>query len=45
MLREKGVMFEQYDMTDERGIATMAGVKGAWFKDSEGNILSVVQFE
>ena len=45
MLREKGVVFEQYDMTDEQGIATMAGVKGAWFKDSEGNILSVVQFE
>ena len=45
VLREKGVVFEQYDMTDERGIATMAGVKGAWFKDSEGNILSVVQFE
>ena len=40
VLREKGVVFEQYDMTDERGIATMAGVKGAWFKDSEGNILS-----
>ena len=43
-LREKGVVFEQYEMTDERGIATMGGVKGAWFKDSEGNILSVVQF-
>ena len=45
VLREKGVVFEQYDMTDERGIATMAGVKGAWFKDSEENILSIVQFE
>ena len=45
VLREKSVMFEQYDMTDERGIATMAGAKGAWFKDSVGNILSVVQFE
>ena len=44
-LREKGVVFEQYEMTDEQGIATMGGVKGAWFKDSEGNILSVVQFE
>ena len=32
-------------MTDEQGIANMGGVKGAWFKDSEGNILSVVQFE
>ncbi|MBS1255554.1 MAG: hypothetical protein MAG581_01363 [Deltaproteobacteria bacterium] len=44
-LREKGVVFEKYDMTDESGIATMGGVKGAWFKDPEGNILSVVQFE
>ena len=44
-LREKGVLFEQYEMTDEQGIANMGGVKGAWFKDSEGNILSVVQFE
>lgn len=48
-LREKGVVFEQYDLpgikTDEQGIAVMEGVKGAWFKDTEGNILSVVQFE
>ena len=44
-LREKGVVFEQYEMTDEQGIATMGPVKGAWFKDSEGNILSVIQFE
>ena len=44
-LREKGVKFEQYEMTDEQGIATMGPVKGAWFKDSEGNILSVIQFE
>ena len=44
-LREKGVVFEQYEMTDEQGIANMGGVKGAWFKDSEGNIISVVQFE
>ena len=44
VLREKGVVFEQYDMTDEQGIASMAGVKAAWFKDSEVNNLSVVQF-
>ncbi len=46
-LRAKGVVFEQYDMpglkTDELGIATMEGVKGAWLKDTEGNILSVFQ--
>ena len=44
-LLQKGFLFEQYEMTDEQGIANMGGVKGAWFKDSEGNILSVVQFE
>ena len=27
-LREKGVVFEQYEMTDEQGIANMGGVKG-----------------
>jgi catechol 2,3-dioxygenase-like lactoylglutathione lyase family enzyme len=46
-LRGKGVTFEQYDMpglkTDENGIADLAGEKGAWFKDPEGNILSVFQ--
>ena len=44
-LQEKGVVFEHYDMpglkTDERGIATMGTMKGAWFKDSEGNTLSI----
>jgi catechol 2,3-dioxygenase-like lactoylglutathione lyase family enzyme len=46
-LGEKGVVFEQYDMpglkTDGQGIATMEGTKAAWFKDTEGNILSVIQ--
>jgi catechol 2,3-dioxygenase-like lactoylglutathione lyase family enzyme len=47
-LTSKGVTFEQYDMpgmkTDARGIVEMApGEKGAWFKDPEGNILSVWQ--
>jgi predicted enzyme related to lactoylglutathione lyase len=48
-LREKGVVFEQYDLpdlkTDEDGIATMGPFKSAWFKDSEGNILSINEFE
>jgi catechol 2,3-dioxygenase-like lactoylglutathione lyase family enzyme len=46
-LREKGVVFEQYDApglkTDERGIAELGGVQAAWFKDSEGNILSITE--
>ena len=46
-LREKGVVFEHYDMpnlkTDERGIAEIEGVKGTWFKDPECNILSITE--
>jgi catechol 2,3-dioxygenase-like lactoylglutathione lyase family enzyme len=46
-LTAKGVTFEQYDLeylkTDERGIADVEGWKGAWFKDSEGNILAVAE--
>ena len=48
-LRERGVVFEQYDLpglkTDEHGIAAIGPAKSAWFKDSEGNILSIVEFE
>lgn len=46
-LRGRGITFEQYDLpglkTDERGIAEIQGVRGAWFKDPDGNILSVGQ--
>lgn len=42
---ENGVTFERYGLprlkTDERGIATLGSVKVAWFKDPDGNILSV----
>ena len=44
-LREKYVVFEKYEMSDKQGISSMGPVKGAWFKNREGNILSVVQFE
>ena len=48
-LRKRGVVFEQYDLpglkTDEHGIATMGSNKSAWFKDSEGNILAISEFE
>jgi len=44
-LTERGVVFEQYDMgeikTDERGVAVLGDSKVAWFKDGEGNILSL----
>ena len=46
-LSSKGVAFEQYDYdglkTDARGIAAMGGAaKSAWFKDTEGNTISIV---
>jgi catechol 2,3-dioxygenase-like lactoylglutathione lyase family enzyme len=43
-LENQGVTFEEYDLPGiktENGIATMGGWKGAWFKDSEGNILAI----
>ena len=46
-LRARGVVFEEYDLPGLRtvdGIADLEGVeRGAWFRDSEGNILSVSQ--
>ena len=45
-LRGRGVRFEDYDLPGLKtvdGIAELGGVRGAWFKDPEGNILSVVQ--
>jgi predicted enzyme related to lactoylglutathione lyase len=47
-LKGRGIKFEQYgDMTDEkgiaRGIAAKMGPDIAWFKDPDGNILSVLQ--
>lgn len=45
-LRDRGVVFEEYDMPGLKtanGIAELGGVKGAWFKDPDGNIVSVNQ--
>jgi hypothetical protein len=45
-LKSRGVQFEEYDtpeMKTENGIFTGGGAKAAWFKDSEGNTLAVVQ--
>ena len=48
-LTENGVVFEQYDMeglkTDAAGIVDMGMNRGAFFKDPEGNILSVIQLK
>lgn len=44
-LRGRGVRFEDYDFGDFKtidGIVTMPdGSKGAWFKDTEGNIIGL----
>ena len=51
-LMRMGIKFEEYDMPDmgmktKNGIATMTSpmgdMKTAWFKDSEGNILNIVE--
>jgi len=45
-LRKRGVKFEEYDtpqIKTENGIAAVGKVKTAWFKDSEGNIMALVQ--
>jgi catechol 2,3-dioxygenase-like lactoylglutathione lyase family enzyme len=53
-LRSRGVVFEEYDLPGLKtanGIARIAGnypskgtgEKGAWFKDSEGNLLGIGQ--
>lgn len=43
-LRARGVVFEDYDFPGLKtvgGIATLGAYHGAWFKDSEGNILAI----
>ena len=45
-LKSRGVVFEEYDMPGvkmQNSIATAGGAKTAWFKDTEGNILALVQ--
>lgn len=45
-LRAKGVAFEEYDlpgMKTVNGIASGGGTRAAWFKDTEGNIMALIQ--
>lgn len=45
-LKARGVVFEEYDMPGMKtvvGIADAGGTKAAWFKDTEGNILAIIQ--
>ena len=47
LLKSRGVQFENYDdMPGERspqGAIIAGGAKAAWFKDSEGNIMALIQ--
>jgi predicted enzyme related to lactoylglutathione lyase len=45
-LKARGVKFEEYDepgMKTVNSISNAGGAKAAWFKDSEGNTMAVVQ--
>ena len=47
-LRSQGVTFESYPpppgATTTDGITDMGQVKAAWFKDTEGNLISIAEF-
>lgn len=45
-LQQRGVQFEDYDMPGMKTVNHIledGGAKAAWFKDSEGNIMALVQ--
>lgn len=45
-LKSRGIAFEHYDMPGmhaDGDIVIAGGAKAAWFKDTEGNILAVIQ--
>jgi catechol 2,3-dioxygenase-like lactoylglutathione lyase family enzyme len=45
-LKDRGVVFEEYDYPTLKtvdSIATVGPTRSAWFRDSEGNIIGVVQ--
>ena len=44
-LTARGVEFEKYDHTDEKGIFRAGGPLIAWFRDPAGNVIAVLQQE
>jgi catechol 2,3-dioxygenase-like lactoylglutathione lyase family enzyme len=47
-LRNRGIEFEEYDLPGlktKHGIAAMSPDRGAWFKDSEGNIIALIEIQ
>jgi len=46
-LKNRGVVFEEYDLPGLKTVHSVADtppVRAAWFKDTEGNLLGLVQF-
>jgi catechol 2,3-dioxygenase-like lactoylglutathione lyase family enzyme len=46
-LKAKGVVFEEYDLPDYKTVGSIISfpqTRSAWFRDSEGNLLGLVQF-
>ena len=45
-LRSRGVVFEEYQTPKtEQGIGRVGAGRAAWFKDPDGNLLGVLQFD
>jgi hypothetical protein len=47
-LKSRGVQFEHYDLPEMKrqgDVYSGGGARAAWFKDSEGNILAIIQNE
>ena len=47
-LKARGVVFEEYDTPEVKTVSSVATIgesKGAWFRDSEGNLLALGQFD
>ena len=45
-LQARGVVFESYETPrTENGIARIGAGRAAWFKDPDGNVLAVLQFD
>jgi catechol 2,3-dioxygenase-like lactoylglutathione lyase family enzyme len=45
-LKARGVIFEDYEAPRTKGgIATIGPGRAAWFKDPDGNLLAVLQFD
>jgi hypothetical protein len=45
-LQERGVVFETYDMPGfdpTTSVGSLPGVRAAWFRDPDGNLLGLVQ--